>query len=145
LIVVGAAENKPSGKKRHKATRLEKLYRLRELQTLCINGYSSLDLHLHCMEKWGLSLASARLYTKEVYATMHASFSEIDHQQQAMIIFYRYENSYKLARAMKNPLAMIKACSEQANMFVKKAPDADIAANQVAREAAQHDPREDFE
>jgi hypothetical protein len=97
------------------------------------------------MEKWGLSLRSARLYTDEVYATMLTAFSEIDQKRQAMVIFYRYENSYKLARAMKNPMAMIQACAQQAGMFVNRAPDADIAANQVARESVEQDPREDFQ
>lgn len=145
--MAGAAEKKPAGAKkpRKKATRLEKLFRVRELQTLCINGYSALDLESHCIQKWGLSLPNARLYIKEALGGMVDSLTETDQQKIALIIFHRYENAYKLARSLKNPGAMIMACDSMARYFLKKAPDADIVANQATREAATHDPREDFE
>lgn len=145
--MAGAAEKKPAGAKkpRKKATRLEKLFRVRELQTLCINGYSALDLESHCIQKWGLSLPNARLYIKEALGGIVDSLTETDQQKIALIIFHRYENAYKLARSLKNPGAMIMACDSMARYFLKKAPDADIVANQATREAATHDPREDFE
>ena len=44
---------------------------------------------------------------------------------------------------------MIAACDAMARIYMKQAPDDEIAANQAAREAARqsaaHDPREDFE
>ena len=145
--MAGAAEKKPAGAKkpRKKATRLEKLFRVRELQTLCINGYSVLDLEGHCIQKWGLSLPNARLYIKEATDGMADSLTETDKQKIALTIFYRYENSYKLARTLKNPSAMIQACDSMARYFMERAPDADILDNQATREAAAHDPREDFE
>ncbi len=118
---------------------------MRELQTLCINGYSALDLESHCIQKWGLSLPNARLYIKEALGGIVDSLTETDQQKIALIIFHRYENAYKLARSLKNPGAMIMACDSMARYFLKKAPDADIVANQATREAATHDPREDFE
>ena len=145
--MAGAAEKNPAGAKkpRKKATRLEKLFRVRELQTLCINGYSALDLEGHCIQKWGLSLPNARLYINEAIGCMVESLTETDKRRIALIIFHRYENSYKLARTLKNPGAMIQACDSMARYFMEKAPDADIVANQATREAAAHDPREDFE
>ena len=149
--MAGAANKSPAGatKPRKKATRLEKLYRVRTLQTLCVNGCSTLDLEDHCIKEWGLSLPNARLYIKQALEGMVESLTETDKRRMALVIYYRLENSYKLARAIRNPSAMIAACDAMARIYMKQAPDDEIAANQAAREAAResaaHDPREDFE
>ncbi len=104
-----------------------------------------MDLEAHCINQWGLSLPNARLYIKQALEGMVESLTETDRRRMALIIYYRLENSYKIARAIRNPSAMIAACDAMARIYLKQAPDADIAANQAARESAAHDPREDFE
>jgi nucleoid DNA-binding protein len=124
---------------------LEKIFRIRELQTLCRNGCSPLELRDHCETKWAMPRRTANNYVKETYESLAEALTCVNKRQVALVVFYRLENSYKVARAAKNPSAMIQACVAQANLFVERAPDDVVAANQQSRAAAVIDPDEDFE
>jgi hypothetical protein len=140
----GGDGSKKSGKK-NQPTKLEKIFRIRELQTLCRNGYSPLELRNHCEKKWAMPRRTASKYIKEMYESLEEALTCIDKRRIALIVYYRLENSYKVARAANNPSAMIQACVAQANLFVERAPDDAVAANQQSREAAVIDPDEDFD
>ncbi len=88
---------------------------------------------------------TASKYIKEMYESLEEALTCIDKRRIALIVYYRLENSYKVARAANNPSAMIQACVAQANLFVERAPDDAVAANQQSREAAVIDPDEDFD
>lgn len=118
---------------------------MRELQTLCRNGYSPLELRDHCEQQWKMPRRTANRYVQEMYESLEEALTSVNKRRIALIVYYRLENSYKIARAAKNPSAMIQACVAQANLFIERAPDDAVAAHQQSREAAVIDPAEDFD
>lgn len=96
------------------------------------------------MDEWGLKKDQAKRYVEEMFESVVEYLSDVDKQRIALTNFIRLDNAYKIARANKNPAAMVQACLAQMQGFVAIAPDANILANLQARSAAAEDPAEHF-
>ena len=141
----GGKDQAPPVKKRNdRATRLEKIYRIRTLRGLSKNGYSPIELLEYCMDEWGVKNRQATNYVNEMFESVQEALSDTDKRRIALTNFIRLDNAFKIARANKNPSAMVQACLAQMQHFMEMAPDANIVANLQARSAVADDPAEHF-
>lgn len=96
------------------------------------------------MDEWGIKQDQAKSYVNEMFESVVDSLSDTDKRRIALTGFIRLDNAFKIARANKNPSAMVQAVLAQLQHFMTMAPDANILANLQARAAAAEDPAEDF-
>lgn len=96
------------------------------------------------MDEWGVKIRQAKNYVNEMFESVQEGLSEHDKRRIALTNFIRLDNAFKIARANKNPSAMVQACLAQMQHFMEIAPDANILANLQARSAVADDPAEHF-
>ena len=124
----------------NRTTKAERDYRIRKLVKLIQNGWDNQRLRHYAADEWGLGEKAARVMVNAAYDTMVAAMSQLDLQRIAAICLLRFENAYALAAAQRNPMAMIQANAQIAQLWVKHAPEitySDRSSNDL-------DPEEDF-
>lgn len=135
---------RPSSARKAEGGGLTKLYKLRQLQKLIANGGSVFDLQDYCVNEWRMSANNARKYTNEAYQGLPENYEALDKRVIAFLLLARLETAFKLARADRNPAAMVAALKELADRFYKLAPDGTAVVAQPQEKEAGLDPEEDF-
>jgi hypothetical protein len=114
----------PKGRRKKKrCTKLEKLYRIRQLMTMAKAGYSIGELEDWGMKQWDLTRESMRAYTQEMLNSCVDAVSVFDKQRIAALTLVRFEHAYRLALKNKDPGAMVAANAQIAKYWVHAAPE----------------------
>lgn len=124
----------------NRTTKAEREYRIRKLVKLIKIGWDNQRLRRYAVDEWGLGEKAARVMVNAAYDTMVNAMSQLDLQRIAAICLVRFENAYALATAQRNPMAMIQANAQIAQLWVKAAPEITYSE----RTGNDLDPEEDF-
>lgn len=124
-IGLNAPEGEPpkGRKKKKRCTKLEKLYRIRQLMAMAKAGYSIGELEDWGMEQWDLTRESMRAYTQEMLNSCVEAVSVFDKQRIAALTLVRFEHAYRLALKKSDPMAMVAANAQIAKYWVHAAPE----------------------
>lgn len=113
---------------------------MRKLVKLIHNGWDNQRLRHYASDEWGLGEKAARTMVNAAYDSIVSAMSQLDLQRIAAICLARFENAYALAAAQRNPMAMIQANAQIAQLWVKHAPEITYSD----RSSHDQDPEEDF-
>lgn len=104
-------------------------------------GWSARQLRKYASEEFGVQDRAARRLVDASYDAIVDGMSHLDKRRIAAICLERFENAYRMAASQRNPMAMIQANAQIANIWVKNAPEITINDRSAADAV---DPEEDF-
>lgn len=124
-----------------RATKREQEYRVQKLTQLIGLGWSARQLRKYATEEFGVQDRAARRLVDLSYDALVDGMSHLDKRRIAATCLERFENAYRLAASQRNPMAMIQANAQIANIWVRNAPEITINDRSAADAV---DPEEDF-
>lgn len=124
-----------------RSTKREQEYRIHKLTQLINLGWSARQLRKYASDEFGVQDRAARRLVDASYDALVDGMGHLDKRRIAATCLERFENAYRLAASQRNPMAMIQANAQIANIWVKNAPEITIN-NSSATEV--EDPEENF-
>lgn len=121
-------------------TKREQEYRIYKLTQLINVGWSARQLRKYACDEFGVQDRAARRLVDASYDALVDGLSHLDKRRIAATCLERFENAYRLAASQRNPMAMIQANAQIANIWVKNAPEITINSSATQEE----DPEENF-
>lgn len=124
-----------------RSTKREQEYRISKITQLISLGWSARQLRKYASEEFGVQDRAARRLVDASYDALVDCMGHLDKRRIAAACLERFENAYRLAASQRNPMAMIQANAQIANIWVKHAPEITYS-ERTSSDAL--DPEEDF-